>query len=376
MRFRYTAFDPRRHGREARFRMLRKFFHMLLLETAGDAEDALHWLERIGARNGWFDTAYSFEDFKRDLLEEGSVEVEGRPGRKPTVKLTSLGERLLRQGALERVFANLAAGGPGDHRTVHSGGAGDETEDTRSYVFGDPVDQVAWGPSFRNALMRSAGEQTGAAAGPIRYSLTEDDLEIRERESHTGCATVLLVDISHSMVLYGEDRMSPAREIALALFELISTRFKKDTLDLVLFGDDATHVPLNEIPYIDAGPHHTNTKAGLRMAQGILGHRRHVNKQVFMVTDGKPSAIWQDGRIYKNPFGLDRRIINKTLDEAQALRKAGIPVTTFMLARDPVLVDFVEEFTKLNRGRAYFTGTDRLGATLFVDYLRNRRTML
>ena len=231
---------------------------------------------------------------------------------------------------------------------------------------------MAWVETFRNALTRTAGDR--GPGDPLRISLREEDLEIREREQHTGCATVMMVDVSHSMVLYGEDRMFPAREIALALFQLITTRYRKDTLDLVLFGDDAEHVPLHRIPYIQAGPFHTNTKAGLRMAQSILAHRRHVNKQVFMVTDGKPSAIDRNGQIYKNPYGLDRMIVNRTLDEARACRKAGISVTTFMVARDPALVEFVAEFTRLNRGRAYFTGTDRLGETMFVDYLRNRRT--
>lgn len=367
MRFLYRRFDPRRHGREERFRHLRKLFHVLLLETAGDVDSALYWLERIGQRHGWFDDNYTFEDFRKALIEEGTIRSGPKKDGGRGHRLTSHGEKMLRQGALERIFGSLAAGGSGDHDTRLPGGSGEETGDTRPYLAGDPVDRVAWVPSFRNALLRDG-------AGGL--TLTEGDLEIREREHHTGCATVLLVDISHSMVLYGEDRMFPAREIALALFELITTRFRKDTLDLVLFGDDAELVPLDRIPYIEAGPYHTNTKAGLRLAQDILNSRRHVNKQVFMVTDGKPSAIRQNGRIYKNPFGLDERIINRTLDEAHACRKAGITVTTFMLARDPVLVDFVDEFTRLNRGRAYFTGTDRLGATLFVDYLRNRKTKI
>jgi uncharacterized protein with von Willebrand factor type A (vWA) domain len=268
LRFRYLDFDPRRHGREERFRHLHRIFQLLLLKTAGDADEALEWLKVLGERQGWFDENYSFEDFLADLLEEGTVARSEEPGR-ATHTLTSHGERLLREGALERIFQSLSAGGPGDHRTVHPGGAGDETEETRPYSFGDPIDQVAWVPTFRNALLRTAGEDGG-----LRLSLREEDLEIRERENHTGCATVLLVDVSHSMVLYGEDRMFPAREIALALFQLITTRFKKDTLDLVLFGDDATHVPLHRIPYIQAGPFHTNTKAGLRMAQQILHHTR------------------------------------------------------------------------------------------------------
>jgi uncharacterized protein with von Willebrand factor type A (vWA) domain len=370
MRFRYVQFDPRRHGREERFRRLMDFFSRLLVNVAGDADEALEWMQSIGERHEWFDAEYSFEDFRKDLLGDGTVERQGKAfdGR-PTHRLTSRGEKWLREGALNRVFTSLAPGEDGAHRTEVPGGSGDENEETRPYSWGDPVDRVAWVPTFRNAISRSAAD-----GAPL--SLREDDLEVRERESNTGCATVLLIDVSHSMVLYGEDRMFPAREIALALFQLITTRYRKDTLDLVLFGDDAVHVPLHEIPYIQAGPFHTNTKAGLRMAQSILSHRRHVNKQIFMITDGKPSAIERDGKIYKNPFGLDRMVVNRTLDEARSLRKAGITVTTFMLARDKALVEFVDEFTRLNRGRAYFTGTDRLGETLFVDYIRNRRTRI
>ena len=204
----------------------------------------------------------------------------------------------------------------------------------------------------------------------------EEDIEVHDHEQHAGCATVLLIDISHSMILYGEDRMLPAREVSLALLELITSRYKKDTLDCVLFGDAAHHVPLHEIPYIQAGPFHTNTKAGLQMAQQLLARRRHVNKQIFMITDGKPSCIERDGRLYKNPFGLDDEIRNRTLDEALKCRRQDIPVTTFMLARDPILVDFIEEFTEHNRGRAYFTSLEDLGTTLFVDYLANRRRRL
>ena len=375
MFYRYLQFDPTRHGREERYRQLERIFRMLLVKTAGDVDEALDWMEALGGRQGWFDDAYGMQDFEIDLVKRGVIAREkakqNGPGRGHH-RLTSRGERFLRQGALERIFGTLSAGGAGEHRTPVPGGAGDETEDTRAYRYGDPVDQVAWGPSFRNALLRNAADGLGA---PVTgFLLSEDDLEVREREVMTGCATVMLIDVSHSMVLYGEDRMFPAREIALALLELVTTRYRKDTLDLVLFGDDAEHVPLEKIPYLEAGPYHTNTKAGLRLAQSILARRRNVNKQVFMITDGKPSAIWSEGQIYKNPFGLDRRIVNRTLDEAQACRKAGITVTTFMLADDPVLVDFVTEFTKLNRGRAYYTGTERLGQTLFVDYVRNRRT--
>lgn len=363
MRFRYLAFDPARHGRRARFRHLESIFNVLLMKTAGDVDEALAYLEMLADRYGWFDENYGIEDFKADLAADGKVAEDAEaPG---SLRLSRRGERVLRREALERVFSSLAAGSAGGHRTVHPGGDGESTEETRPYAFGDALDRIAWTPTLRNALSRDGS-----------LTFRESDLEVREMELHTGCATVMLVDVSHSMILYGEDRMMPAREVALGLMELITTRYRKDTLDLVLFGDDAEHVPLHRIPYMQAGPYHTNTKAGLRMAQEILRARKNVNKQVFMITDGKPSCIWRDGRLYKNPFGLDDEVRERTLDEALACRKAGIAVTTFMVAQDPLLVEFIDEFTRLNRGRAYFTGTDDLGAALFVDYIQNRRSRL
>lgn len=371
--FRYVRFDPSKHGREERFRHLLGIFNQVLVAASGDVDAALDWLERVGNRHGWFDENYGISDFKADLEREGEVKEDAETG---GLRLTGKGERGMRRDALERIFSGLKAMGRGDHRTQHAGGDGEETEDVRPYSYGDPLERIAWTPTLRNALARSALD--GQTASPFVGSLSieERDLEVRERETHTSCATVLLLDISHSMILYGEDRMTPAREVALALLELITTRFRKDTLDLVLFGDDAHHVPLEHIPYIDAGPFHTNTKAGLQLAQEILGARKNVNKQIFMITDGKPSCIWKEGRLFKNPFGLDDEIRNRTLDEALRCRRSGIDVTTFMVAQDPVLVDFIEEFSQQCRGRAYFTGTDGLGEALFVDYMRNRRTRL
>ena len=194
-------------------------------------------------------------------------------------------------------------------------------------------------------------------------------------EHQTTCATVLMIDISHSMILYGEDRITPAKQVALALSELIMTRFPKDYIALITFGDDAQLVSINELPFLTVGPYHTNTRAGLQLARDLLRRRGgNVNKQIFMVTDGKPSAIFEpSGRLYKNSFGLDPKIVNKTLDEAVACRRERIPITTFMVARDPYLVNFVEELTKANHGWAYYSSLNNLGGFVFVDYIRNRR---
>jgi uncharacterized protein with von Willebrand factor type A (vWA) domain len=205
------------------------------------------------------------------------------------------------------------------------------------------------------------------------FSLVEDDLEIYETEHLTSCATVVAIDISHSMILYGEDRITPAKTVALALTELITTKYPKDHLDVILFGDRAEQVMLAEIPYIQAGPYHTNTREGLQLARGLLSRQKQPNKQIFLITDGKPSAITEGGRIYKNPFGLDMRIVNLTLEEADVCRRQKVVITTFMLATDPMLTQFVEKLTQINRGRAYFASPYNLGEFILADYIKNRR---
>jgi len=182
-----------------------------------------------------------------------------------------------------------------------------------------------------------------------------------------------MIDLSHSMVLYGEDRITPARKTALALAELIMTKYSKDTLDIVAFGNEAWRVEVKDLPYLEVGPYHTNTRAGLQRARDILHRRRNANKQIFMITDGKPSCHVENGRLYKNSMGLDRKIVNKVLDEAVVCRREGIPITTFMIARDPYLQNFVEELTEANQGRAYYAGLDDLGEFMFEDYVRNRK---
>ena len=157
---------------------------------------------------------------------------------------------------------------------------------------------------------------------------------------------------------------------------MITTRFPKDSLHVIVFGDKAVEVSLEDIPTIAVGPYHTNTKDALELAQRILKRKRNVNKQVFMITDGKPSAIFIDGRLYKNPYGLDRRIVNQTLNQARSCRRNNIAITTFMVARDPWLVDFVKELTEVNKGRAYYSSLNQLGEYIFVDYIRNRKQRL
>ena len=185
-----------------------------------------------------------------------------------------------------------------------------------------------------------------------------------------------MIDISHSMILYGEDRITPAKKVAMALAELITKKYPKDTLDVLVFGDDAWQIEIKDLPYLKVGPYHTNTVAGLELAMDILRRRKNSNKQIFMITDGKPTCIKQGIKYYKNAFGLDEKILNKTLNLASQLKKIKIPVTTFMIATDPYLKAFVREFTKANNGNAYYSSLQGLGNLLFEDFRRNRRKTL
>jgi len=206
--------------------------------------------------------------------------------------------------------------------------------------------------------------------------MTEADLEIIESEFKTQTSTVLMIDISHSMILYGEDRITPAKKVAMALAELITKKYPKDTLDILVFGDDAWQIEIKDLPYLQVGPYHTNTVAGLELAMDILRRRKNSNKQIFMITDGKPTCIKQGIKYYKNAFGLDHKILAKTLNLAGQLRKLKVPVTTFMIATDPYLKAFVRDFTKANNGNAYYSSLEGLGNLVFEDFKRNKRKSL
>jgi len=339
-------------------RNLLRIFRQLLVVFDGDVEQALEYLDQIARRYRLWRDDFGPEEF-RSLIERRGEVAQGSAG----LQLTRKGERALRRQMLHEVFAKMVRGGPGDHHTPELGGAGEPGDETRPFAFGDTIDTLDTHRTLQNWLAR-----TGGGGHP-----EERDLEIREREYQTSCATVLLIDISHSMTLYGEDRITPAKRVALALTELIQTRYPKDTIDVVLFGDEARRVPLHKLPYISNGPFHTNTRAGLIAAQEILKRRKSTNRQIIMLTDGKPSAIHEDGRLYKNPFGLDRKVVAKTLDEAARCRRKGVTIITFMLTSDPYLRGFVEDFTEVNRGRAYFAESSRLESFVLVDFLKNRR---
>ena len=345
---------------EQRLQSLTSLFSYLLVKTSGDVNEALEWLRELAKQYGLFDENMSLEDLIEKLKEMGIIEEV-----KDTFVLTTKGVQRIRQDALREIFTSLKKAPEGSHETPYTGKGVDRLSETKKWSFGDPPTDLDLTSTLTNSFKRD---------GIDNFSLKEEDLEVYESEHMTTCATVLMVDISHSMILYGEDRITPAKQVALALSELISIKFPKDFLSLVVFGDDAKVVSMSELPFLNVGPYHTNTRAGLQLARSLLRRRGNVNKQIFMVTDGKPSAVFDDaGRLYKNSFGLDPRIVNKTLDEAVQCRREQIVVSTFMVAQDPYLINFVEEFTKANQGRAYYSSLNNLGEFIFVDYLRNRR---
>ncbi len=235
---------------------------------------------------------------------------------------------------------------------------------SRQYEFGDTLNLDVSETLF-NAVRRDGAK--------VPIEITYPDLMVHQCEYHSSCATVVLLDCSHSMILYGEDRFTPAKRVAMALSHLIRTQYPGDTLSLVLFHDSAEEVPLGELARVQVGPYYTNTREGLRVAQRILLRQKKDMRQIIMITDGKPSALTlEDGRIYKNAFGLDPFVVGQTLEEVNKCKRAGIMINTFMLASDYSLVHFVQKITEMCRGKAYFTTPYTLGQYLLMDYMSRK----
>jgi Ca-activated chloride channel homolog len=359
MRHQYLYLDPALIQAILAGLDLLRLFNQLVLATGGDVEEATEWMRYL-QQQGHLPEDIDLEQFFGSLQEQNLVgrDAEG------ALQLTAGGERRIRRSAFEEIFSTLGKSGPGYHPIRATGEGIERLPETRPYSFGDDIHLLDSSRSLQNAFRRNQSDE---------FSLVEDDLEVYETEHLTSCATVVAIDISHSMILYGEDRITPAKTVALALTELITTKYPKDHLSVILFGDQAEQVFLSEIPYIQAGPYHTNTRDALQLSRSILARQKQPNKQIFLITDGKPSAITENGRIYKNPFGLDMRIVNLTLEEADFCRRQKVVITTFMLATDTMLTQFVEKLTQINRGRAYFASPYNLGEFILADYIRNRR---
>ncbi len=359
--FRFSQFLPPEKSGKASFEDLLKIFMQMMVITSGDVAETLQWLVEVDKQHNLTDDKYGIGDFIEDLKRKGYLEENPVSG---SLTLTAKSEQQIRRSALEEIFGKLKKSGKGEHHTRFTGTGDEVGTDRRNFEFGDAPEQIALTDSLKNAQINH---------GTNDFMLTQDDLEVVDNEFKTQTSTVLMIDISHSMILYGEDRITPAKKVAMALSELITTKYPKDTLDILVFGNDAWQINIKDLPYLKVGPYHTNTVAGLELAMDVLRRKKNKNKQIFMITDGKPTCIKQGIKYYKNSFGLDGKILRKTLNLAIQCRKLSIPITTFMIASDPYLQRFVQEFTKANNGNAYYSSLKGLGHLVFEDYRRNRR---
>jgi len=317
--FQFSKFDPRANG-QSRFEQLLNLFMQLLTYTSGDVGEALQWLNELDRQYELTNQEYGIGDFIDELKDKGYITDDNQRGE---IKITPKTEQGIRKRSLEEIFGKLKKTKQGDHDTKKPGLGDEVSPETRPFQFGDMLEQIDFTESIRNAQINH---------GLDAFTMQEDDLQIRETDFKSQTSTVLMIDISHSMILYGEDRITPAKKVAMALSELITTKYPKDTLDIVVFGNDAWPVEIKDLPYLQVGPYHTNTVAGLELALDILRRRKNPNKQIFMITDGKPTCLKIGKRYYKNSFGLDRKVTTRCMNLAAQCKKLKIPITTFMIA--------------------------------------------
>jgi Ca-activated chloride channel family protein len=300
------------------------------------------------------------------LPGEGKVDEARSAARQVEFSLTGKGMDFLGYRTLRDLLGAMGKSSFGAHDTPYLATGVEAEAASRPYEFGDTLN-LDIPATLKSALAREGLRPDGT------IGLGYGDLHVHQSEYRSSCATVLLLDTSHSMILYGEDRFTPAKKVALALTHLIRTQFPGDTLRVVTFGDRAEEIPLSRVAHAQVGPYHTNTAEGLKLARRILLAQNKDMRQIVMITDGKPSALTlPDGRVYKNSMGLDARVLRETFHEVAACRKAGIVINTFMLARDPYLVSFVNRVSEIARGKAYFTTTLTLGQYIMKDFLRRK----
>ncbi|MDE3002442.1 MAG: VWA domain-containing protein [Gemmatimonadota bacterium] len=300
-----------------------------------------------------------------DVTGAGNIDEGKQAAQQVNFNLTQKGMDFLGYRALKGLLGALGKSNAGSHDTPHLATGIEAEAASRPYEFGDTMNLDI------PATLKNAIEREGLK---VPLDLEYGDLMVHQSEFRSSCATVLLLDISHSMVLYGEDRFAPAKRVALAMSHMIRTQFPGDTLRVVTFGDRAQEIPLSQLGKAQVGPFHTNTAEGLEIARRILNAQKKDMRQIIMITDGKPSAMTlPDGRVYTNSGGLDPMILKRTFDEVAACRKGGIAINTFMLAQDPYLVQFVQKVSEIARGKAYFTSTMTLGQYIMMDFMKNKR---
>jgi Ca-activated chloride channel homolog len=355
-----------------------------LMESGQFTPEMLEALRGDGDDEGKAKLAKMLDDLVQRLIEEGYLNVDTPPqmpqshqavtgpgglaraaSRDVQFNLTEKGIDFLGFKTLRSLLGSLGKSSFGSHDTPYLATGIEADAWSKAYEFGDTLN-LDVNATLQNALIRN-----GSLDVPIE--LDYGDLMVRQAEYRSSCATVLLLDTSHSMILYGEDRFTPAKKVALALTHLIRTQFPGDSLRVVLFHDSAEEIPLARLAHAQVGPYHTNTAEGLKLARRILLAQKKDMRQIVMITDGKPSALTMpNGQIYKNSMGLDAMVIQHTMREVALCRRSGIMINTFMLARDRALVEFVKRVTAISRGKAYFTNTMTLGQFILMDFLRRK----
>ena len=299
-----------------------------------------------------------------DPSQPSSVGGQMGDGQQAKFEITDKSLDFLGYKALRDLLGSLGKSSFGRHDTRDMATGIEASGASKLYEFGDTLNLDI------TATLSSAIQREGLK---LPLNIEYSDLNVHQCEYQSSCATVLMLDCSHSMILYGEDRFTPAKKVAMALSQLIRTQYPGDSLSLVLFHDSAEEVPLTQLARVKVGPYYTNTREGLRLAQRILQRQRKDMKQIVMITDGKPSALtMEDGRIYKNAFGLDPLVVSQTLEEVSKCKRAGVLINTFMLASDSGLVNFVQKVTEMCRGKAYFTTPYTLGQYLLMDYMSRK----
>jgi Ca-activated chloride channel homolog len=363
---------------------LRQAILEALMESGQFTPEMLEALRGDGDDEAQAKLAKLLDDLVQRLIDEGYLNLDTPPqmpashqpvegkgslaqaaARDVNFNLTEKGIDFLGYKTLRGLLGSLGKSSFGSHDTPYLATGIEADGWSKQYEFGDVLN-IDVNETLKNSLLR-----TGDIGVPM--DLDYGDLMVRQAEYRSSCATVLMLDCSHSMILYGEDRFTPAKKVALALTHLIRTQFPGDSLKVILFHDSAEEIPLATLAGAQVGPYHTNTAEGLKLARRLLMAQKKDMRQIIMITDGKPSALTMpNGQIYKNSFGLDVTVIEKTLQEVAACRKSGIMINTFMLARDRALVDFVKRVSEISRGKAYFTTTMTLGQFILMDFLKRK----
>jgi len=303
-------------------------------------------------------------DEPHDPARQSSVGGQTGEAQQARFEITDKSLDFLGFKSLRDLLGSLGKSSFGRHDTRDLATGIEASGSSRTYEFGDTLNLDI------TATLSNAIQREGLS---LPLNIEYSDLQVHQCEYQSSCATVLMLDCSHSMILYGEDRFTPAKKVAMALSHLIRTQYPGDSLSLVLFHDSAEEIPLSQLARVQVGPYYTNTREGLRLAQRILQRQRKDMKQIVMITDGKPSALTlEDGRIYKNAFGLDPLVVSQTLEEVSKCKRAGVLINTFMLASDYGLVQFVQKVTEMCRGKAYFTTPYTLGQYLLMDYMSRK----